>query len=264
MSQKANDFYLYILTAAQEAVRRYVQDILDAEALTQQLIQEWQQRGGEEPPSPSILSRLAQRLCSRALFEAWRSTDAELYDHACENLRRYLGKLLLHTRYAHVLQKIAGAVEDVLQQALETLQTIRARNPQAGPDDPAAFIKWTQTILFRQAHQYLEQQQHNMFISLDAQPELFIELIVDRENQDPLEQVLAKEVRETLGQAILSLRNQRYRNILIYTYLAGLSDYELAEHLQVKVQAIYLWRYRALKALRSKPEIIELLRSLLE
>jgi DNA-directed RNA polymerase specialized sigma24 family protein len=60
------------------------------------------------------------------------------------------------------------------------------------------------------------------------------------------------------------MRNLRYRQVLIYTYIVGVDESEQARRLQVRVQDIYLWRHRALKALRSKPELIQGLRSLLD
>jgi DNA-directed RNA polymerase specialized sigma24 family protein len=265
MSQPENDLHAHIRIAAQQSIARYARNLLDVEILTQQMMHEWQaRRVHEEQPTPSMLMRIGQRICSRTLLAAWKSSDEEMRNYAYENLRRYLGSMLQHTRYAGVLQYYTGAAEDILHQTLETLQAELTSNPAAGPVDAGTFLKWTQTILFRQAYHFVEQLRRDSTVSLDAQGELFAELFVDKNNQDPLEQILVKELQQELGNAILSMRNQRYRLVLTYTFLTGLSDYELAERLHVPVQDIYLWRYRALKALRNMPEVMELLRSLLE
>src|SRR5713101_6519678 len=56
------------------------------------------------------------------------------------------------------------------------------------------------------------------------------------------------------------LSNKRYRQVLFGTYLAGMDERELATLLGVQVQEVYLWRHRALKALRSNRKVAEALR----
>ena len=66
-------------------------------------------------------------------------------------------------------------------------------------------------------------------------------------------------MHQTLKDAILSLRNRNYQQVLLYTYFVDMDESEMASHLHVPVQEIYMWRYRALRALRKKPEIMQLL-----
>lgn len=265
MSNLSDDLWTRMYDVAEKTIRLYAQGLLAVEALTQQMLHEWEQRRvGADQPSHALLVRIAQRICSRELCSAWRSSDLEVRNCAFSNLRRFLERSLQHTRYAALLQRYANALEDVLHQTLEILHLELVRNASAGPDDPAAFLKWTQTILIRQAHVFLQKCQRDALLSLDEQSELFAEQFVDKSNTDPLEYVLLREVQHTLGNAIVSMRNLRYRQVLIYTYIIGIDERELARRLQVQVQDIYLWRHRALKALRSKPEVMKALRSLLE
>jgi len=157
---------------------------------------------------------------------------------------------------------VSHGEEDVIHQTLEILLGAEMR----GPDDPAAFLKWIQTILIRQAHAYIQKQQRGGEVSLDAQMELLQERLVNHSDgaDDPLEHILLQELHEALGKAILSMRNPNYRLVLVYTYLAGMDEDELAQRLHVAIQEIYLWRHRALKTLRRNQEIMRILRSLVE
>jgi RNA polymerase sigma factor (sigma-70 family) len=250
---------------ARQAIQSYAQGILTVEQLTEQMIGEWKrQHAGDDEPSQAVLRRNAQRICSRALCAAWRSPDMELRNQAFGNLRRYLEFSLQQTSYARALQQYANATEDVLHQTLETLHLMLTSGRDAGPDDPAAFLKWTQTILIRNAHVFLEQCRRNPCLSLDTAEDPLLEQLVAPNTSDPLEHALLQEVQRTIAEAIASMRNPRYRQVLIYTYLAGIDECELARRLGVRVQEVYMWRHRALKALRNKPEVMNVLRSLLE
>ncbi len=263
MSDQNNDLQSEVRVVAEKAVQTYTQGILEAEALVEQILVEWERvRKGELLPSHDVLVRIAQRICSRTLYAAWRTRDMAMRNAAFYNIRQYLENSLMKTRYAAMLRQVAHAEEDVVHQTLEILLNAEAR----GPDDPAAFLKWTQTILIRQAHGYLQRQQRSSEVSLDTQMELLQERLVDHNDGagDPLEHVLLQELHETLGKAILSMRNPNYRLVLVYTYLAGVDEEELARRLHVAVQDIYMWRYRALKTLRHNQEIMRILRSLVE
>ncbi|HZU70400.1 MAG TPA: sigma-70 family RNA polymerase sigma factor [Ktedonobacteraceae bacterium] len=260
MIESGSDLRSDIKGVARNAVRAYAQSIVSAEWLEEQILMDWEgRRCGEDPPSRSVLIRIAQRICSQKLYEAWRSSDSHLSELAFENLRRYLEFSLSHSRYAQQLAQLAHAVDDVLNQTLVELHQALLRTTSAGPDDPAAFLKWTQTIVLRQAHTFLQKNRREQHISLDNQPEGFMEQFVDSNNADPQEQVVRKELQETLKNAILSLKNPRYRDVLLCTYLAGIDEGELASRLGVQVQDVYMWRHRALKALRSKPEVMQAL-----
>lgn len=255
MIESSSDLGSDIQSVARNAVQSYAQGILSTAWLEEQILREWQgRRVGEDVPPRSLLTRIAQRICSRSLYEAWRSPDKEMRELAFENLRRYLEFSLVHSRYATQLSQLAHAIDDVLHQALTDLHQMLLRGTSCGPDDPAAFLKWTQTIVLRHAYAFLQKYQREQHVSLDDQPEGFTEQFIDSNNADPQEQVVQKELQQTLKNAILSLKNPRYRDVILCTYLAGFDESELASRLGVQVQDIYMWRHRALKALRSKLE----------
>lgn len=263
MSDQDDDLQSRVRAVAEKAIQAYAQGILLPEVLAEQISLGWEVvRKGELLPPHDVLVRIAQRICSRELYSAWRASDMTVRNSAFYNIRRYLEHSLMNTRYAAVLHNMAHAEEDVVHQTLEILLNAETR----GPEDPAAFLKWTQTILIRQAHAYLQRQPRGAEVSLDTQMELLQEQLVNHHDgaDDPLEHVLLQELREELGKAILSMRNPNYRIVLVYTYLAGVDEDELAQRLHVAVQDIYLWRYRALRTLRRDQEIMRILRSLLE
>ena len=204
----------------------------------------------EGPPSYAMLMRLAQRICSSELCKAWHSTDMEVRNWAFQNLRCHLERTLQRSSYGAMLHRDANAQEDVLHQTLETLHLMLVHNPHAGPDDSATFLKWTQTILMRQAWAFLQKSRREACLSLDALPEPVVEQFVD--DDTPVEYVLSRELRQTLCDAIVSMRNIHYQQVLIYTYLLDVNERELAQLLHVQVQVIYVWHHRALKALRDK------------
>lgn len=261
MIERNCDMEQSIRKVADRAIQLYAQGILTVEVLAERVMQEWEVRHMEEDRSThALLMRMAQRICSRELYAAWCSPEQERRNLAFDNLRRYLENSLRQTFYAKALELHANLVEDVLHHTLSNLYLALKHDPPAGPGDPAAFLKWTQTILIRDAYSFLKKAQSEACVSLDAQPACFVEQLVDGHNQDPQEQALRQELQQVLKNAILSLKNPRYRQVLVYTYLAGMDESELAGTLQVQVQDVYLWRHRALKALRSKPEVMQALR----
>ena len=265
MSRLNDDVVSGVYAIAEQAVQQYAQGILSVSTLAMQIYREAEeQEGCENTPLQKVLKRAAQRICSRALYKAWCNSDSEIRNRAFDNLRRYLEWSLLHSSYAHSLQMYANALEDVLHQTLEVLSTLATKKPCAGPDDPATFLKWTQTILIRQARVSLERYKHDTCVSLEEQAELFAEQFVDTRNGDPLDEVLLQEVQKTVVAALLSLRNPRYRQVLVASYVMGLEEQEVAQQLGVEVQDVYLWRHRALKALRRQSEVIRVLRALHE
>jgi DNA-directed RNA polymerase specialized sigma24 family protein len=267
MSELNDDIRLRCRDVAEKAVPLYVQDLLTVDSLAWKVLDEWQERRiGDDQPSHSVLMRIARRICSRELCIAWRSPDREVRNCAFNNLRCYLECSLRYSRYPAWLQPQTAILEDILHQTLETLHHELVRGDsyeQAGPDDPASFLKWAQTILFRQAQVFLQKSKRDACVSLDTPLEPLADCYVDI-SSDPMEYVLLQELQQTLGTVILSMHNPRYRQVLIYSYIVGLDEHELASYMHVSVQEIYLWRHRALKALRAKPEIMEVLRSLLE
>jgi DNA-directed RNA polymerase specialized sigma24 family protein len=265
MDEMRDDLRSGVRDLAERAIDLYARGILTAEVLAERIMDEWERvRVAGDQPSHALLRRIAQRICSRELCAAWSSSDADARNRAFSNLRYYLASSLQHSRYATPLRRYANAAEDVLHQTLETLHREFMRKEGVALRDPAAFLKWAQTILLHQARAFLQKCERDAALSLDAHLELFSEQFVDTRNDDPLKYILQQEVQQTLGAAILSMRNLRYRQVLIYTYIVGVDESEQARRLQVRVQDIYLWRHRALKALRSKPELIQGLRSLLD
>lgn len=247
-----------LLEAADYAVHRCAQSLLSVEDVAAHVIAEWhsQAKIGEEP-SPELLRRLALRYCSRRLYLSCCSRDPQVRNCAFENLRRYLQQSLSRSNYAQSLE--GNAAEDVLQQTLAELHRLFMQRPLSGPDDPAAFLKWAQTILLHHAHSFIERAKREAAVSLEAQTEAYMEQNALDERPDCVEEFFTKELQHILKHAILSLRNPRYRQVLIGIFLAGMEEQELASSMGVAVQDIYLWRHRALKALRSNQEVVEAL-----
>src|SRR5579863_7049523 len=246
----SENLYIEIRSVAEQALFRYARGILSVEEVAEYIALECEMRNiAADHPPHAVLVRMAQRFCSRALYAAWRSSDVHLRNCAFDNLRNYLQFSLLHCAYAPALHSYANAAEDVLHQTLEELNRILTNNA-IGPDDPAAFLKWSRTILIRQAHVYLQKCKRDQCISLDAHIEIFAEQFVDTRERDPHDYAEERELQQTLKDAILSLRNSRYREVLLCTYLGGMDEAELAARLQVQVQDVYMWRHRALKTLR--------------
>jgi RNA polymerase sigma factor (sigma-70 family) len=265
MQELKQCFRSNVLEVAQDAIQLYARGLFNVESLMDQLLKEWEvQREGDDEPSPKLLRRMAQRICSRVLCAAWRSPDSDVRNCAYDNLRQYLTLLLQRSHYADSLRQQTIALEDVIQQTLELLYCEVLRDPCAGPDDPAAFLKWVQTYMIHQAYGFVEKSVRTPVLSLDENIELIAEQIVDMSSGDPMDHMLRYELRQQLLDAILSLRNPSYQKVLIYTFIVGMDECEIAQVLNVSVQKIYLWRYRALKALQSKSEVIETLHFLLE
>lgn len=206
--------------------------------------------------------RIAQRICSRALYTAWRSSNSYLKERAFANMRHYLEKTLNRSSYVVQWPHTSQSLEDVLHETLETLYTLSKRE-KGGPDDPDCFLKWTQTIAVRQAYAFFaEQTKHTNALSFENNCELFSEQFVEK--SEPLKEVLIQELRNTLVDAVMRLRNTQYQQVLFYTYLLHLDGIEIAEKMGVQIQDVYMWRRRALIALRKQPEIIQLLQSIRE
>lgn len=260
MIEQSSDIWSQIKAVANQTIESCAQGILATDVLAQQVLREWKaQCKGDETPSQSLLRRIALRICSRTLYKAWRSPQHEVRNAAYANLRRYLERLLRSTGYAHTLQQDTYATEDVVHQVLEELYLSITRNPQAGPGDPASFLKWAQTILIRQAHVYVQKRCRHSCLSIENQQELYNEIAGDEQQQDPQQHVERQELHQTLKDAILSLRNRNYQQVLLCTYFVDMDESEMASFLHVPVQEIYMWRYRALRALRKKPEIMQFL-----
>jgi RNA polymerase sigma factor (sigma-70 family) len=264
MIDSSESLYIEIRSVAEQMISRYARGIISVEELVKQIAKEWETRRiGTDRLPHAVLVRMAQRICSCALYTAWRSSDMHLRNCAFDNLRNYLEFSLLHCGYAPTLQSSENATEDVLHLTLEELCRILQHNG-TGPDDPAAFLKWTRTILIRRAHVYLQKYKSEPCFSLDAHKEIYAEQFVDTREKDPHNYAEHKELHHTLKGAILSLRNSRYRQVLLCTFLGGMDESELAANLHVQVQDVYMWRHRALKALRENAELMQQLRSLRE
>src|SRR5260370_25165209 len=239
MIERNCDMEPSIRKVADRAIQLYAQGILTVEVLAERVMQEWEVRHMEEDRSThALLMRMAQRICSRELYVAWCSPEQERRNFAFDNLRRYLENSLRQTFYAKVLELHANLVEDVLHQTLSNLCLSLSPDPPAGPGDPSAFLKWTRTILIRNAYSFLKKAQSEACVSLDAQPAYFVEQLVDGRNQDPQEQALRQEFQQLLKNAILSLKNPRYRQLLICTYLAGMSEREMSSPFQMHLQVL--------------------------
>jgi RNA polymerase sigma factor (sigma-70 family) len=264
MTEPCSDLEQCIRSAAELAIRRCTQGLLTVEMLSARVREEWEGQSHKEHQedqlSQKLLNRMALRFCSRILYQACCSPHEETRNCAFENLRRYLAHSLQRSIYAPSLIQHEGAAEDALQLALAIVQKACKPHPTDGPDDPAAFLKWTATILLRQAYAFVTKTEQEPTISLDAQYEEFIDRLEDQRNYDPEAHFDSQELQQTLGNVILSLSNKRYQQVLYGTYLAGMDERELATLLGVRIQEVYLWRHRALKALRSNRKVVEALR----
>lgn len=252
-----------IRSAVESAIRRCAQGLVSVEILSAQVWKEWQGLSYQQEQDQlcqKLLNRIALRYCSQRLFHACCSPDADMRNCAFANLHRYLARSLQHAPYAERLAQLEDAAEDVLQATLAILQKDCASHPARGPDDPAAFLKWTLVILDRQAYALIKKADQEPAISLEAECEFYGEGLNNAGGDDPEASFERQELQQILSNAILSLSNKRYRQVLYGTYLAGMDERELATLLGAQVQDVYLWRCRALKALRGNRKVVEALR----
>lgn len=264
MTATCSDIEPYIHNAADMAIRRCAQGLVSVAALSARVREEWDREGlsyqqEEKQVSQKLLNRIALRSCSRILFQACCSQDRDTHNCAFDNLRHYLTRSLQHSPFAERLAELEDAAEDVLQATLAILQKDCTSHPARGPDDPAAFLKWALVIMDRQAYALIKKAEQEPTISLDAEYEMLGEGLKNV-GDDPEAYVETQELQQMLSHAILSLSNTRYRQVLYGTFLAGMDERELATLLGAQIQDVYLWRYRALKALRSNRKVTEALR----
>ncbi len=246
---------------AGEIAAMYV-GIISPQMLAEQLVFEWEARqDGSEEPDALLLKRMALGLCSRATCEAWRSADVERCERAFAVMGNYLRGMLWRRRYVDMFQRNPHALDDILSQTLETLYLMLREDAHAGPTNPTAFLDWIHTILRRKVYAYCKKQRQDTSLSLEEQFEALAGEWEDA-SHDPMDYVLRAELQQALKQAILSLRNPRYKQVLWYGFLAGMDEGELAKHLHVPVGRIALWKHRALKMLRDNEEVMQALRSL--
>lgn len=264
MAELSRDLEPIVDEVASRATQDYVEGILSQEELAAQVLQEWERAYvSEDIPAEDIrkiLKRIAQRICSRTLYEAWRSPEPQRCEVAYRNLKRYLKALLQgfpSTKFALRPED----VEDVLQHVLVELFLIHtSRAASASLKEPAAFLRWLQTILARTIHAFVEKRRRELHLSLDDQPDDYLEHQLAKGTIDgPQELVERDELQETLKHAILSLRSPRHRRVLLGLFLEGRDESELAELLQVQIQNVYTWKHRGLEALRRDPEVIRVL-----
>lgn len=251
-----------IREAAQWAIRRCAQGLLSLDTVVH-WIREALSELDTGQRSKRNLKRIALQCCSSALYEACCSQDEERRNCAFGNLARYLAEVLRWSTYAEFLATHASAADDVLQSTLEELQSKLDPARLLGPDEPASFLQWSKTILIRHAYHFTQQAQRVTTLSLEwqlATPQGEEEAAFVM-SQDVEEIVAAQELQQALKDAILSLKNPRYQLVLLGIYFVGMEEQELAALMKTSVQEVYLWKHRALKALRSKREVIEAFRS---
>src|SRR5579864_7857911 len=214
MLERRGDLEQKVREAAEYAIHQCIQNLLPVEVVAEHVMEEWLgQAKSQEEPSLELLRRLALRYCSRRLYMACCSSDEQTRDYAFDNLRRYLQQSLSRSRYARALSE--NAAEDVLQQTLTDLHRLFTQRPPGGPDDPAAFLKWAQTILLHNAHAFLQRSKREAAISLEAQTEAYLDQFTLDGRPDQVEELLSRELQQLLKSAILSLKNPRYRLVLI-------------------------------------------------
>lgn len=254
MLELSSDLRSSIRPIAERMIQQYVQDILTIEQLTEQIAQEWEVRYRyEDGPAPSELIRIGQRLCSLALYGAWRSTDRRQRDCAFVNIKRYLEESLQYVLYDRLLRQSTDAYDEVLQQTLLELYINLVCHPSPGPTDPVAFLGWVRGVLTHQAQAFLRgEHKRDICDTIDVH---FGEECNDNGNHDPENHVLEEELQQAVRDAIGLLPKERYQQVILYIHLGGMKPSEVAHHLQVREQDIYVWHSRALKALRNNPEV---------
>ena len=263
MIEQSGDLMSQISKAAEQTIQNYAQGLLTIEALQLQVIQVLQEKQEKEPEKilarHNLLVSLAMQICSNTLYAAWSSKDRNLRELAYENMRRYLERSLHSCPYASRLLHHSGAIDEVLNQTLLELYHNFERNPLASPKIPATFIRWTQMAAIHQAHAFVYKRLNNHDASLDEGREggedTLGEQLIDERHPNPEEGVIAHQLQQALIHAILSLPNPSYRKVLLSLYLEGMEEKELANVLGVSAKEIYVWKFRALQALRKNPEI---------
>jgi RNA polymerase sigma factor (sigma-70 family) len=250
MDEDICEVRLALVELAERAIQSYARGLLTTDWLLERLTQAWRERAAGKEVITCSLDVLARSLCAQVLYAACQSSDARVRDLAFENLRGYL---------AAVLARECGAElrAEVLQQTMiEIFQCICEK--KSGPENPAAFLKWARVILLRQLSHHKRQSWHVDLLSLEAQNEPVLAGLVDETGPDPLERLLQDELRAQLKRAIATLRNVRYQTVLLKTFFDGWNEQELAALWQVRVKDIYLWRFRALQALRKLPDVVDI------
>ncbi len=260
MSECGDEMEKTFQTLAEEMIRRYACGLLDEAWLLERLRQEWRAAPCGAKPEIRALEWFAQGLCSQVLCEACRSSETSRRDLGFENLKFYLEEVLARA-FKSTWWWTDDLKAETLQQTLVEIFNVLRRGTE-GPSQPAAFLKWARVILFRQLSRCFRQVQRADWLSLDAQDEAVLSTLVDEDDVDPLDTVLHIEFQEELKKVISTLKNEQYREVLLKTFLAGLEESELAANWQVRVRDIYLWRCRALQALRKQPGVVQALRQL--
>lgn len=239
-----------LIELAQRAIQRYARDLMSVDWLYEQLVYAASAEFAGETSLARSLEMLASGLCSQALYEACLSSQEGVRNLGFENLRNYLAEVL-----AHITVGVPGKAEELraeaLQQAMvEIFKSVCKRG--GGPEQPAAFLKWARVILVRQISRCRQQARDADGFSLEDQAASALVKLVDKANIDPLEALLRRERLVELRWAIAAMRNPQYRAVLVHIFFIGLEERELAALWRVRMRDIYLWRCRALKALRKQ------------
>jgi DNA-directed RNA polymerase specialized sigma24 family protein len=239
---------------AERMTGRYAKGLLSVEWLTARLreIGEQELQKGYNGPDWQQIERRALGLCSQALGEGCVSQDEDVRNLALEQVQRYLHEVLAASS-AGATARERGLEMDIVQQTMIEIWQA-SLNPRTALKQPGAFLKWARVILFRCCKRILQHEQPAGWISLEGQTEAFCEALIDLSEQNPLDRLVQQEESQQLRQAILALKNERYRQVLLATLMEGLHARDLAVRWQVRAQDIALWQCRGLKALRRQQE----------
>lgn len=238
-----------LVSIAEQMIQHYAQGLLTVGSLVERL-QQTLPEGIDflDGQARREIERGARGLCAQAVYEACQANESSVRERAFENLERCLAEAMAHSPEAAKLRASGQDAEVIQQTLLEIWSIFQRRVPDL--DQPAAFFGWVRVILYRQLSRQLNQARRAVWISLETQPELELEELGDCVDADPLDTIMKEETHKELREAILSLKNPQYQQVLLGTFFGGLEESELALRCRARVQDIYLWRCRALKALR--------------
>jgi RNA polymerase sigma factor (sigma-70 family) len=182
-----------------------------------------------------------EKLTSNCSSE-WERLQTQLFHCAC----RMLQQKGLRSSYAR------DKAEDVAQQACERIYV------SFFPYD-VVFDQWANTILknlinytLYRSQDILDRQPHIVSIDDLEMPEDVIRAkpALQPTRPDPTQQLETHERLHALFEALENMQSQNRQAVVVYTYLVGMPDEEIADMLGRRKSAVQTLRHRALQQLR--------------